>query len=92
MLHGMHLHSTPYSRDHRPCWHCTAFVMLVYSGTAARCSREGRICIQAAPSTGCAFWEREVGADDEPGPPAADAAVRPMVSHGQPVQVVAWAP
>lgn len=87
----MKLHSTPGGATDRPCWHCTSFVALVYAGTAARCLSEGRISIKAAPSTGCAFWEREVGADDEPGPPGVEAAIRPMKGSTKPV-VVAWAP
>ena len=29
------------------------------------CEREGRILVMGAPRMGCAFWEREPGADDE---------------------------
>jgi hypothetical protein len=39
-------------------------------GTAAICA-DGPV--RAMPGNGCAFWEREVGADDEDGPPAGAA-------------------
>lgn len=58
------------SKDHAtPCWHCSAFAGMLYRGSASACARGG---IQAQPATGCAFWVREVGADDEPGPPVLD--------------------
>ncbi len=57
----------------RPCWHCQSFGGLVYQGTAARCLRQGGTPIAAQPRYGCAFWVREPGADDEPGPPAPTA-------------------
>lgn len=64
----------PYFNPHlagfRPCWHCTSFAGMLYSGTAARCAKADATPVQAQPATGCAFWVREVGADDEPGPPA----------------------
>jgi hypothetical protein len=44
------------------------------------------------PERGCAFWEREVGADDEAGPPvSADVPGRPVVGYQQ-MPEVAWAP
>lgn len=55
--------------DSRPCWHCTSFGGMVYQGTAARCVHGEGLSIRAMPADGCAFWRREVGADDEPGPP-----------------------
>ncbi len=85
------MYFTPHTTSPQACWHCTHFQALVYRGTAARCPRAGRPSIQAAPTSGCVFWEREVGADDEAGPPAsAEAACRPMVLE-QPMEV-AWAP
>ncbi len=88
----MALHFTPSRIEFQPCWHCTSFGELVYAGTAARCRLEGRTSIQAAPATGCAFWQREVGADDEPGPPAVESTITPMMTVGQSVREVAWAP
>lgn len=64
----MQSHSTPGTA--RPCWHCDGYAGLTVSGCHARCVRGGRLHIQGAPRTGCVFWEREPGADDEPGPPA----------------------
>jgi len=57
------------STEHRPCWFCRSFERMVYGGTAARCTIDGRVRIEAAPARGCAFWQREPGSDDEPGPP-----------------------
>jgi hypothetical protein len=36
-------------------------------GTAARCVLASRLTVRTAPASGCAFWEREPGVDDEPG-------------------------
>jgi hypothetical protein len=64
-------HFSPHRDGFRPCWHCRHFVGLVYAGTAALCGRPGATPIAAAPASGCAFWSREPGADDEPSPPSA---------------------
>jgi len=58
----------------RPCWHCTSFAGIASDGSHTKCCQRGRLSLQAAPSVGWAFWQREVGADDEPGPPAANGA------------------
>lgn len=58
----------------RPCWHCQHFGGLVYQDTAARCRRPGGVPIAAQPARGCAFWVREVGTDDETGPPLSGPA------------------
>ena len=71
------LHFSPHLAVPRPCWHCTSFGGMLYGGTAARCDRPGGTPVQAGPATGCAFWVREVGADDEPGPPVDVAALVP---------------
>lgn len=52
--------------DPRPCWHCTSFGGLTYQGSAAACQHRGSYHVRAMPENGCAFWKREVGADDEP--------------------------
>ena len=84
------MHFTPHTASSQACWHCTQFVSMVYQGSAARCALPPGI--RAMPDRGCAFWEREVGADDEPGPPVgADTACR-FVVGGQAPAVVAWAP
>lgn len=49
----------------RPCWHCTHFDRIEPAGCGL-CLRPGATRRKAAPADGCAFWEREVGADDEP--------------------------
>lgn len=73
----------PEGSERRPCWQCQRFQAMVYGGTAARCFIGGRVRIEAAPALGCAFWEREPGTDDEPGPPALDD-VLPVLA-GSPV-------
>ncbi len=59
----------PYTVDPRPCWHCTRFLGLTAQGSAAVCGRGhpvSPVAIVATPRRGCAFFDREVGADDEP--------------------------
>ncbi len=70
-------HFSPHRAEPRPCWHCASFGGMIYGGTAARCDRPGGVPVQAGPATGCAFWVREVGADDEPGPPRACVTLAP---------------
>jgi hypothetical protein len=85
------MHFTPHIAVPRACWHCRHFLALVYQGTAARCALPPRI--RAMPDRGCAFWEREVGADDEPGPPVTAMQPTGQMHQGEPEpQVVAWAP
>lgn len=58
-------------RFSRPCWHCRAYAGLTGQGSAAVCrDRSGAVSVRTNPEQGCSFWEREPGADDEPGPPA----------------------
>ena len=84
---AMQSHTTPGPAG-GPCWHCTAFGGMVF-GPHARCVLVG-VSIQASPAGGCAFWQREVGADDEPGPPAS-ARGGVLIAVVQPVPVE-WAP
>jgi hypothetical protein len=79
------------------CWWCTAFGGMVYQGTAALCNRPGGSRVRAQPQTGCVGFMREVGADDEPGPPQCidgsdlqREALRPL--HQSAATVVRWAP
>jgi hypothetical protein len=81
-------------RSVRPCWSCVWFGRMVYGGSAAWCDLPNGPRVQAGPWEGCSAWEREPGADDEPGPPACleaaqDSAVRQFVAQVTPV---AWAP
>jgi hypothetical protein len=91
-------HFSPWASTPRPCWHCAHFVGLIYAGSAARCGLPLKASVVATPSTGCAFWLREVGADDEPGPPALDALslpgrqATPLVPVSPPSPPVQWAP
>ena len=82
------MYFSPHTTSPQACWHCTQFLALVYQGSAAKCSRGG---IRAMPERGCAFWEREVGADDEAGPPVGADTVGGLVVRDQPA-AVAWAP
>jgi len=82
------MHFSPHTISPQACWHCTHFLALVYQGTAARCSRSG---ITAMPEHSCAFWVREVGADDEAGPPVSAGEVCRPVALDQAMEV-AWAP
>jgi hypothetical protein len=68
-------HFSPHRAERRPCWHCTHFERMTAGGTAALCSMPDGPRVRAMPSMGCAAWQREPGADDEPdaGPPAADS-------------------
>jgi hypothetical protein len=61
-MHGNH----SYAPDH-PCRHCRWWGGPDSSGAHALCERPktSRVCAQ--PDRGCAFFEREPGADDEPG-------------------------
>ena len=86
-----HGHSTPSSTG-GPCWHCTQFAGLVYAGSAARCTMSPGTKVRSMPASGCAFWLREIGADDEPGPPAVFDAVPVLLSMSVPAQAVEWAP
>jgi hypothetical protein len=49
----------------RPCWWCRHWGG-TYAGLHGLCIRPGNPKVQATPATGCAFYEREPGADDEP--------------------------
>ena len=51
-----------------PCWHCHWFEGLTEHGLTW-CLNPGCSKTRAGPSQGCSAWEREPGADDEPGPP-----------------------
>jgi hypothetical protein len=83
------MHFTPHIRRPQACWHCTHFLALFYQDTAAKCGLQPGI--RTMPQHGCAFWEREVGADDEAGPPVTAGFPCRLVAMDQPV-AVAWAP
>ena len=59
----------PTSNDYRPCWHCIQFAGMLYAGSAAACTSPGGPRVRSMPGGGCVNWERQPGADDEPGPP-----------------------
>lgn len=68
-MRHMHRYIHPWSGNAGACWHCNRFVRMLYEGTAAQCSREHSSKVRSQPETGCSAFEREPGADDEPGPP-----------------------
>jgi hypothetical protein len=51
--------------DH-PCWHCRWWGGVDSSGCHGLCDRPRISRVTAQPETGCAYYEREPGADDEP--------------------------
>jgi hypothetical protein len=57
-------HRTESPARSRGCLTCTHFHGQFYSGHV-RCERDGGRRVVAVPREGCAFWEREPGADDE---------------------------
>lgn len=73
-IEAMQPHFQPWQAAHAPCWHCAHFLGMLYEGTAARC-RVGPP-VRSMPGNGCSAFEREPGADDEPGPPAAAGTTR----------------
>ena len=48
----------------RGCLTCTNFQGRFFCGHVL-CERDGRHHVVGAPAMGCAFWQREPGADDE---------------------------
>lgn len=63
------VHFTPWQAA-RPCWHCTRWAGMAYQGTVALCNLANGPRVRSDPATGCSHWERELGSDDEPGPPS----------------------
>ena len=57
---------SPHSSEHRPCWHCTSFMAMIYEGSAASCGLANAARVRSMPERGCSAWQREVGADDVP--------------------------
>jgi hypothetical protein len=64
---------------------------MLYSGSAARCSLPNAPRVRSMPSGGCAFWLREPGTDDEPGPPGVLEAQAALKRVEVPAEVP-WAP
>ena len=75
------MYFSPHTTSAQACWHCTHFLALVYHDTAAKCALPPGI--RAMPDRGCAFWQREVGADDEAGPPVRLAGFARVRWHRQ---------
>lgn len=68
------MHFSPHPAEQQPCWHCEHFSGFVAGGAHAACELTGRRRVQATPATGCAFWMRVPGVDDEPGPAGFDGS------------------
>jgi len=75
----------------RRCWHCTSFAGLMSTGSHIQYCRTAWLSVHAASWGGCALWQREVGADDEPGPLTANG-VRSTLQATVSLAPVAWAP
>jgi hypothetical protein len=73
-------HFTPWQATARLCWHCSRFIGLAYRGSAASCKLVNGPRVRSMPAAGCASFEREVGADDEPDQVPAD--LRTVAPHG----------
>ena len=56
--------TSTYSRPGRPCRYCEHWLHSDASG-AAVCGYGGSIQLNPSPSTGCCFWTRAVGSDDD---------------------------
>jgi hypothetical protein len=59
----------PTSNDYRPFWHCTHFAGMLYADSAATCASPSGPPVRSIPGGGCVKWERQPGADEEPGRP-----------------------
>lgn len=70
-------HFNPWGID-RPCWHCHHYVAMLPCG-AAECSLQLGPRVRSQPERGCSAFEREPGADDEPGAPAPEG--RDLLRH-----------
>lgn len=53
--------------DHHCMW-CEHYGGPIAGGSHAECVREKYPAVQAQPETGCVFWVRAIGSDDESGP------------------------
>lgn len=90
-----------YMDPHRtagPCWWCHYFDGFEPGGVHALCSRPAACRVVAQPANGCAFYLREVGADDEAGPPSGPSrpalagGMRPGATPSAGSVPTAWAP
>ena len=84
-------HSTTLGDLRRPCWHCPRFAGMLPDGSAARSTLPNAARVRSQPAWGCSGFEREVGADDEPGPPGG-ARSTPVLISRQAATPVQWAP
>ena len=64
MQTSIHTHFSPWTEP-RPCWWCHHYGRMLNEGTAALCARPGTAQVHASPRSGCVYWEREPGCDDE---------------------------
>lgn len=73
-------HSTP-GNSSGPCWHCINFDGLAYQGSVAVCKVPSGPRVRSSPATGCTMFVREVGSDDEPGPPGGMVMFLPVAAR-----------
>lgn len=50
--------------DPRPCWQCQWFGYLMAENSHGQCQKPTNVPMITMPNDGCAFWQREPGADD----------------------------
>ncbi len=81
---GMQAYFRPGLSESQPCWHCVSFDGMLYAGSAAACERADGSRVRSMPANGCSAFVREVGTDDEPGPPATVMAWTPQLARSSP--------
>ncbi len=85
-------HVNPHEAGPRPCWQYTQLAGMAYGDTSTLCALPNAPRVQADPAHGCSGFTREVGADDEPGPPTAVMARPVLVAAASAPAAVRWAP
>lgn len=60
------MYGKAFAIDDHPCWWCRWWAGVDTSDRHGLCDRPKLSRVQALPERGCAFYEREPGADDEP--------------------------
>ena len=65
----------------RACVGCEHFAEWRANGAVILCMREERPYAQATPESGCAFWVRAIGADDEQAPERRQTGPRARITR-----------
>ena len=50
------VHFSPRGNGALPCWHCTTFARVAYSGTAAYCAQLNARKVRSNPANGCSAF------------------------------------